>query len=390
MSAVAIAAYGLVGLVAIPGLTLIVEVLAGLRGLSDGRARPHPNTIAVLVPAHDEASGIAATLAHLQIILPAHSRIVVVADNCTDDTAAIAAGQLGVEVVERNDRERIGKGFALAFGREYLTHAPADLVLVIDADCRMSPDSAESLAERCLATGRPAQAVNLLVPDHAAPASVQISNFAFLVKNLVRARGLQRLSGAVNLTGTGMMFPWPVFMQASLASSALAEDLDIGLKLMRLGLGASLVEQARVESAAAAVGDMLAQRRRWEGGYLAIAARRALPMFFSGIWTWSPRLVMHSFDLMVPPLALLGATLGLTVMIQIVLTAVTGNFWPLALTLGLFAMVAGALVAAWVREGKVMLSRRAIATIPVYMWNKVPLYFSLMRRENRIWRRTQR
>lgn len=390
MSTAAIAANGLLIMVAIPSLTLVAEILAGLRSLSDESARPHPATIAVLVPAHNEASGIAATLADLQAILPADSRILVVADNCTDDTAAIAAAQRGVEVAERTDCGNIGKGFALAFGRAYLMHNPAELVLVIDADCRLSAGSAERLAERCLSTRRPAQAVNLLVPDHAAPASVQISNFAFLVKNLVRARGLQRLSGAVNLTGTGMMFPWPVFMQASLASSALAEDLDLGLTLMRLGYGASLVEQARVASAAAAPGDMLGQRQRWEGGYMAVAARRALPMFVSGIFAGSPRRVMHSLDLMVPPLALLGAALTAAVLLQIVLLAFTGILWPLALTLLLFAMVAGAVVAAWLHEGKVMLSRRAIAMIPRYIWNKVPLYISLLRRENRIWRRTQR
>ena len=46
---------------------------------------------------------------------------------------------------------------------------------------------------------------------------VQLSSFAFLVKNLVRQRGLQRIAGKVHLTGTGMALPWRLFDQADLA-----------------------------------------------------------------------------------------------------------------------------------------------------------------------------
>ena len=46
--------------------------------------------LAVLIPAHDEATVIGRTLAKLVQVVPAHARIFVVADNCSDDTAAIA------------------------------------------------------------------------------------------------------------------------------------------------------------------------------------------------------------------------------------------------------------------------------------------------------------
>src|SRR3546814_20773180 len=72
----------------------------------------------LLVAAHNEAAGIAATVEALSAVAPG-AQILVVADNCDDATAA-EARKAGADVVERHDPDRRGKGFALAFGREEL------------------------------------------------------------------------------------------------------------------------------------------------------------------------------------------------------------------------------------------------------------------------------
>ena len=78
------------------------EVFLGILMPRDLKIDPSstPDTV-VLVPAHNEEEIIADTLAMLQSQLPAHMRILVVADNCTDGTAVVAR-TAGVEVVERN------------------------------------------------------------------------------------------------------------------------------------------------------------------------------------------------------------------------------------------------------------------------------------------------
>ena len=68
--------------------------------------------IAVLIPAHNESSGIIATLNSIRSQLKLTDRLLVVADNCNDDTAKIAA-EYGAEVIERHDANNRGKGFAL-------------------------------------------------------------------------------------------------------------------------------------------------------------------------------------------------------------------------------------------------------------------------------------
>jgi len=64
--------------------------------------------VAVLVPAHDEEKVLGQALAAISPQLGPNDRLVVIADNCTDATPALAR-KFGAEVVERRDLTRIGK-----------------------------------------------------------------------------------------------------------------------------------------------------------------------------------------------------------------------------------------------------------------------------------------
>ena len=141
----------------VPVSVFFVEVLMALpvyrpRAMPDGR---RPN-IAVVIPAHNETLVIAATLRAIAPHLIAGDRLVVVADNCTDDTAMLAAAG-GAEVLERSDRERRGKGYALDFGVRHIERNPPEVVLIIDADCTVESGAIERVVRLCLATGRPVQ-----------------------------------------------------------------------------------------------------------------------------------------------------------------------------------------------------------------------------------------
>src|SRR4051812_41960945 len=103
----------------------------------------------VIVPAHDEASGIQRTVRNLLAIdYPARLfRVIVVADNCTDDTAALARAA-GATVWERSSEAR-GKGFALSFAYKRSAEAGfADAVVVVDADTQASPNLLSAFAQR--------------------------------------------------------------------------------------------------------------------------------------------------------------------------------------------------------------------------------------------------
>src|SRR5262249_30591342 len=104
------------GLLAIPVVIFFVEGIAArvlpgrVPALRAGAKLPR--RVAVLVPAHNESRALLPTLADINAQLRAADRLVVVADNCTDDTAAVA-GAAGADVVERLDLVKHGKGYAL-------------------------------------------------------------------------------------------------------------------------------------------------------------------------------------------------------------------------------------------------------------------------------------
>lgn len=353
------------------------EVIVGLtRAAPDPAAAsaPVPRSAVIVMPAHDEATIIAGTLARLLPELPPGFRVLVVADNCADDTAAIAQAA-GAEVLRRTDPVRRGKGYALACARDHLATAPPAVVMVLDADG--ATDRASLLAMARAAHDRPVQAVNLLSPDRSAAPMVQVSNFAFVIKNLVRQRGLSRLAGRVNLTGTGMAFPWSVFRDAALATADIVEDLALGLDLARRGLLPRFAAEATVWSAASSAEGTLRQRTRWEGGFLATSRTRALPAIAAGLRARDPRGIWAGLSLAVPPLTLLLLLDGIGLLLLGLLALAGASPLPAALLGAALAIALAGLAVAWVRVGRPFLSAGAAARLPLYVLWKIPLYLRL-------------
>jgi len=187
----------LVGFVAvvllIPVTVLFLEVLSSVVHIDERKQtileRPR---LAVLMPAHNEASIIATSLRTIMPQLGGRDRILVVADNCSDDTQSIAESE-GAEVILRTDLVRRGKGFALDFGIRYLEQDPPDTVIIIDADCLVTSGTIDTLARLSATTRRPVQALYLMHAPTGARLNLRVAEFAFLVKNQVRPTGLHRL-----------------------------------------------------------------------------------------------------------------------------------------------------------------------------------------------------
>lgn len=348
-----------------------------------------PITSTILIPAHNEAKGIGETLFRLGKVLPASSKILVVADNCTDDTANTVR-EHGVEVIERSDREKRGKGFALDFGRAHLTMCPPDCVIILDADCLPDLGTIEILSGAAVMTGKPAQAINLMHAGPNAGPLIEISNFAFLIKNLVRQRGLVRSGGPAMLTGTGMAFPWSVFKGLALASSNIVEDLAITVDLTLKNTKPMLLEGARVWSEAATADDTLTQRTRWEHGFIATMGKHAVPAIVAGIANRQLASLRLGLHLLVPPLAMLFAIGAFVAVIACMLFVFGASSIPVSLLIAIIAFSFCLLIAAWWREGREILSARAIIRIPYYVLWKVPIYLKFVKGPETEWIRTNR
>jgi len=349
-----------------------------------------PFRLAVLMPAHDEESGIEATVTTLRAELGPGDRLLVVADNCTDRTAELARAA-GAEVVERRDAERRGKGHALSFGAKKLAEDPPDAVIVMDADCRVEQGTLRQLAAAALAAGRPVQAVYLMhAPARGGMSGV--SAFAFLVRNLVRPAGLDRLGMPCQLTGTGMAFPWPLFRDAPATEGHLVEDLMLGHELALEGTPPLLCRDVLVGSELpTGEAASLKQRRRWEHGQLAILLGTAPRLLARGVLERDPGLVALALDAAVPPLALFVLLQGAATTGAVLLAVAGGGTLPVAIALSGSALVALGLGAAWLAHGRGVLPLADLAKIPRYVLWKLPLYGSFARQgPHREWERTER
>jgi len=373
---------------------LIIELALGTFTRGKRAAAPtRRSSAAILMPAHNEAGGIQPIIAKLRPSLDETIQLIVIADNCSDDTARVAR-EAGATVIERQDAALRGKGHALAFGREWLRAQSGqplpDCIVVLDADCEISRDDLRLLIETAHTTQRPVQSCYLLRSSPDDGAMTQISNFAILIKNRVRQRGAAALGAPAVLGGTGMAFAWPIIANAPLATSDLVEDLVLGIDFARQGQAPIYLEQAETWSDAAGQQDTLTQRTRWEHGYVHTALRHGLPLALSGFAKFRPALIWCGLSLLVPPLALLMsmslAALALAVVLAL-LGAVTAPAATLACALGLVALL---LAAAWARDGRNIVSATTLARIPLYIAWKIPVYLKLVRKRETEWVRTKR
>jgi cellulose synthase/poly-beta-1,6-N-acetylglucosamine synthase-like glycosyltransferase len=378
-------------LLVVPALVLLLEIAAAAFGASarqDGDG-DLPGTIAVLMPAHDEALGIAASIASVRRQLRDGDRLLVVADNCSDTTAVVAR-EAGAEVVERDDPSRRGKGFALDFGVRHLEPQPPSVVVIVDADCVVGAGSLERLAAVSLRRGRPAQALYLMSRVDGG-LRARIAEFAWIVRNHVRPFGASRLGMGCQLMGTGMAFPWPVIERAPLASGHLVEDLQLGLALAADGYAPVFCPEARVTSVFPAQAEAtLSQRMRWERGHLSMIASQGPRLLALAAVRRRPALLALALDLCVPPLALLVLMIMGLVVLGTVVAVLGGPAAPWIVSASTLAGVTAAVLVAWARFGRAVLSLRELLGSPAYAITKVSMYARLFASRQAEWIRTRR
>ena len=379
-------------LTAVSALVLLGQVLAAT-GSSQRRTERldgNPGPVAVLMPAHDESIGIAASIASVLPQLRRGDRLLVVADNCTDATATVAR-TAGAEVVERHDPARRGKGYALDFGIRYLGHHPPAVVVVVDADCTLRARAVERLARASLRSGRPTQALYLMHCSAGAGLRARIAEFAWIVRNHVRPLGALRLGLPCQLMGTGMAFPWPLIEGAPLASGNLVEDLELGLHLAAAGYAPVFCPEAQVDSVFPDDGvARAAQRTRWEHGHLSMIASAAPRLLWIGLRHRTVGAVALAVDLCVPPLASFVLIAAVLAGLGGVLAALGGPPAPCIVASGTLSVIVASVLLAWARFGRSIVSLRELLASPAYVVAKVPMYARLFKSRQAEWIRTRR
>jgi cellulose synthase/poly-beta-1,6-N-acetylglucosamine synthase-like glycosyltransferase len=375
----------------LPVLVLLTQVLLAMLPVRAAAtlAGPRPR-VAVLIPAHNEAAGILATLASLKSQLETTDYILVVADNCSDQTAEIAR-QAGASVVERTHAELRGKGYALDFGVQALAAAPPDVVVIVDADCIVGDGAIARLARLAVQHQRPVQALYLMHTPIGSGPMKKIAEFAWLVKNKVRPLGWLRMDWPCQLMGTGMAFQWQTISKARLATGHIVEDMKLGMDLAMAGSAPMFCPHAVVHSYFPSSSEGIqSQRTRWEHGHLSMITSTVPPILFAALTRASLRLLAFGLDLCVPPLALLVLIVcGLTGL-SLLLALLGGSVAPLALGVSAGIALAVAILLSWWRYGRAVLSGKGLVLAGAYVLAKLPLYFRFLLKPQIAWVRSKR
>jgi cellulose synthase/poly-beta-1,6-N-acetylglucosamine synthase-like glycosyltransferase len=377
----------------LPCLMLLVEVVCSFRWQHSEQlplALPKDITLAVLIPAHNEAQGISRTLEGLLPYLRSQDTLMVVADNCTDETAAVAR-TAGATVVERFSTDHRGKGYALDYGLSQLQHNPPDVVILMDADCDSDPNTIALLANHALASQRPVQANYLIEQPPTTSLKGVISAFAIKVKNFVRPLGLEQLGLPCLLTGTGIALPWSIARAVTVASGHIAEDMKWGIDLALAGHPPTFLPNARVTSRLPSQEEAAkVQRTRWEHGHLQII-REYLPQLLArGLGQGRWQLLSLALEVAILPLSLLVMSVMVIAAASLLLALISGRWLPFNLALVTGGLIFTAIILAWYGYGRSDLSLRQLIMVPVYLLWKVPLYLAFLIRPEQRWVRTRR
>ncbi|MBH8553909.1 glycosyltransferase [Nostocaceae cyanobacterium CENA357] len=373
-------------------LVLFVECIAALFPVpSQFSENNWQNTkVTVLVPAHNEEVVISSTLLNIKLQLQKQHHLVVIADNCSDATAEIARAA-GATVIERHDPLLTGKGYALDYGLRFLESEPPDVVVFVDADCKVEPGAIKKLIQYAIATKRPVQATYLMTKASNSSPKESVSAFAFKVKNLVRPLGLAQLKMPCLLTGTGMAFPWSVIRSVDLASGYIVEDMKLGLDLTIAGYVPVFCPQAYVTALLPQQAQATkSQRTRWEHGHLKTLLTYVPVLLKASVAQKRLDLLISALDMCVPPLSLLIFIWLLLMAISLVFAVLTALWMPVTFlsTAGLFLLIA--ILGAWVKFGRTDLPLQELLTVPFYILWKIPIYLKFLVQPQNKWIRTER
>ena len=349
-----------------------------------------PLRMALLIPAHNEGARIGGILADAAGLNYPDSdyTVFVLADNCSDNTAALAAAA-GTEVLERNDSMLRGKGQALDWALR--THAAVfatyDGIALVDADMYLDPAFLSEAAASLSTPGvRVVQGLNIVAhPERTWRTALGYAGFSVI--NHLRPAGRSWLGGTAGLRGSGMIFSSHILLQYGWPAHSIAEDAEFTNILLMDGVRVHYNPDAKVTSdIPEQESQARVQQERWDGGRLQVF-RRYFPLLVRRAFVRPTRMNLDALlDLMVPPQSLLALLL-------------IGAFLPSLLISPLWSgviflcacAVALAVFSSLLLTGAPAKVYLYLASAPLLILWKLPLYGRLLlRRGAQVWQRTPR
>jgi len=297
---------GIAALATLPGS--IELLMLSLAAILPGRKQRSPAIsaqwrVAVVIPAHNEETSIAACINSLQSADKADMLvdICVIADNCNDSTAEIAASA-GAKVLERTSETERGKGYALNYAFTTLAADTYDCYLVVDADTEVAENFITAAAGK-MRSGSAAVQVRYLVSNLEESVRTRLMGLALRAFNVVRPLGRSHLGLSAGILGNGFGLSAKTLTTVPYLASSVVEDLEYHLSLVRSGRRVDFVNETTVYGEMPVRGKgVKTQRSRWEGGRLRMLVDKS-PGLAAKVLSGEVKMLEPLLELLLLPLA---------------------------------------------------------------------------------------
>lgn len=341
--------------------------------------------LAVVIPAHNEETGLHETISSLidcnnpLLMEDVH----VIADNCTDNTAQIAA-DLGCTVFERCNDELRGKGYALNYAFEKLKDKHYDGFVIVDADTHVESNFLDSF-RNLFASGADGGQSGYRVGNAHEGLRPRLMHIAFLAFNYLRPLSRKQMGLSAGILGNGFGLSAATLKQVPYDSFSIVEDLEYHLRLIKAGRKIEFLSETTVWSDMPVSGkEAQSQRERWEGGRFRTTMDKVPGLFRAFLSKPKLKTLEPLLDLLLFPLSYHLVLLLLLLMI--------GQGWFAIYALIGCVLVAIHLVSAMVLGEASKEDWKALAFAPFYVLWKLMNFSKILKaaKKTTAWTRTSR
>ena len=239
---------------------------------------------AIIIPAYNEELLIGRLIKSLlEINYDASLRqIIVVADNCTDRTGEISA-KYPVQVLKREDRTRIGKGYALNWAFEKIRLDEYDAVLIIDADNTVNIEILQEL-NRLLNNGELVIQCCNNVGNREDSWITELLYVSRTVSNKLYHYSKYKLGLSSYLMGNGICLKKEIIKSIGWKAFTQGEDWEYTAELIKNKIKIAFAVKAKVfHQESQNLKQARSQRIRWASGKFKIIQKHGIPIFLYAI-----------------------------------------------------------------------------------------------------------
>ena len=287
-----------------------------------------PCRFAVLIAAHDEEAVIGGALDALaaQMYPAAGFDVFVVADNCHDNTAAIAR-RAGATVMERFTDGPSTKGQALAWLWKHVRHRGHGGVVVLDADNQAAPDFLGAMSAELSRGHQLVQGIRKAKNLDGGTAGLDA--LTELCTHRIGAAGRMYLGLGAPLMGSGVAYQAALFDRLiAEVGQTVVEDCEWQAKLALEGVPVRWTDRAAVfDEKTAKAEAMGTQRTRWMAGRGQVARAFVGPLLRRFVATRDPLALDTALYLVAAPRSLLLAGMGGFLLLAAAAPGLPG-IWP--------------------------------------------------------------